>query len=152
MEELIDAGVPEELANSDTYVAAKGTIDNPTAFDARFFGISPNEAELIDPQQRLFLETCWHAMESAGYIPGDIKGSVGVWGGASTGMRNSTYQLNNVYNNGGPAPEEQVNAMLGNASGYLSTRVSYKLNFTGPSVTVQSACSTSLVAHVRACS
>ncbi|HSM06623.1 MAG TPA: amino acid adenylation domain-containing protein [Longimicrobiales bacterium] len=149
-EELAEAGIPQELIRDPAYVKARGLIDQPEAFDAAFFGISPREAELMDPQHRLFLETCWHALENAGYAPASVDGRVGVWGGMSTGMSNDTYLHSNL---GGPrgVPEEDVlSAMLGNENDYLTTRVSYKLNLRGPSVNVQTACSTSLVAVVQA--
>ena len=149
-EELAEAGVARELIEDPAYVKARGLLDEPEAFDAAFFGISPREAELMDPQHRLFLETCWHALENAGYAPASVEGRVGVWGGMSTGMSNDTYLHSNL---GGPrgVPEEDVlPAMLGNENDYLTTRVSYKLNLRGPSVNLQTACSTSLVAVVQA--
>lgn len=150
-EEMIAAGVDPNTASSPNYVGARGLINNPNHFDATFFGISPNEAKLIDPQQRIFLESCWHAMESAGY-KASTNSNVGVWGGVSTGMTHSTYMLSNLYSGGsGLKEEDTITAMLGNAAGYLTTRVSYKLNLHGPSINVQTACSTSLVAVAQAC-
>ncbi len=150
-EQLLAAGIPPEKVADPHYVKARGLIKNPELFDAAFFGISPREAELMDPQQRLFLETCWHALESAGYAPSTVAGAVGVWGGMSTGMTNNTYLLSNLHS----APDlldsaDQLPAMLGNENDYLTTRVSYKLNLRGPSINVQSACSTSLVAAAQA--
>ncbi|MEJ2538831.1 MAG: amino acid adenylation domain-containing protein [Gemmatimonadota bacterium] len=149
-EELAASGIPEHLIRDPSYVRARGLLDDPEMFDAGFFGISPREAELMDPQHRLFLETCWHALENAGYAPASVDARVGVWGGMSTGMSNDTYLHSNL---GGPrgVPEEDVlSAMLGNENDYLTTRVSYKLNLRGPSVNVQTACSTSLMAVVQA--
>ncbi len=149
-EELAAAGVSRELIDDPSFVKARGLLERPELFDAAFFGISPHEAELMDPQHRLFLETCWHALENAGYAPASVAGAVGVWGGRSTGMSNDTYLHTNL---GGPrgVPEQDVlPAMLGNENDYLCTRVSYKLNLRGPSVNVQSACSTSLIAIVQA--
>ncbi len=148
--ELAEEGVPAHLIDDPSYVPVRGLLDRPEFFDAGFFGIAPREAELMDPQHRLFLETCWHALESAGYAPSQIDAPVGVWGGMSTGMSNDTYLHSNL---GGPkgVPEEDVlPAMLGNENDYLTTRVSYKLNLRGPSVNVQTACSTSLMAIVQA--
>jgi amino acid adenylation domain-containing protein len=149
-EELASSGVPDHLVRDPSYVKARGLISDPELFDAAFFGISPHEAELMDPQHRLFLETCWHGLENAGYAPASTKGQVGVWGGMSTGMSNDTYLHANL---GGPSgvPEEDVlSAVLGNENDYLTSRVSYKLNLRGPSVNVQTACSTSLMAVVQA--
>jgi amino acid adenylation domain-containing protein len=150
-EELRDAGVPEELLDDPDYVPARGCIADPLGFDAEFFGIAPREAELMDPQQRLFLEACWTALESAGYAPDAAPGAVGVWGGVSTGMHNDTYLLRVLHARPqGVAPADSLAAMLGNQNDYLTTRVSHKLGLRGPSVSVQSACSTSLLAIAEA--
>ena len=150
-EELRAAGVPEsDVANPD-YVPRRGLVTAPEMFDAAFFGIGRREAALMDPQQRLFLETCWHALEDGAIDPKTFPGLVGVWGGQSTGMSNNTYLMSNLHGTGVLQPEDQLPAMLGNENDYLTTRVSYKLNLRGPSVNVQTACSTSLVAVVQAC-
>ena len=151
-EEMLKAGVATELVEDPNYVPVRGLFEDPEAFDAAFFGVSVREAELMDPQHRVFLESCWAAIESAGYAPSKLRGNVGVWGGMSTGMTNNTYLLSNLH---GPraqklAQEDQLAAMLGNENDYLTTRVSYKLNLSGPSVNVQTACSTSLVAITQA--
>src|SRR5262249_4636210 len=117
------------------------------SFDAAFFGISVREAELMDPQQRVFLETAWHALEHAGYDPRRSPAQTGIF----AGMTNNTYYLASVH-----AHCEALGlaalpmAMMGNEKDYLATRVSYKLDLRGPSVTVQTACSTSLVAVCQA--
>jgi len=150
-EELQQSGIDAAaLANPD-FVKVRGLIREPEAFDAAFFGISQREAELMDPQHRLFLETCWHALEHAGMAPTLFAGLIGVWGGMSTGMTNNTYLLANLHAHGHLDPEDVLGAMLGNENDYLTTRVSYKLHLRGPSVNVQSACSTSLVAVAQAC-
>ncbi len=150
-DELLAAGIAPDKVADPNYVKARGLIKDPELFDAAFFGITPREAELMDPQQRLFLETCWHALEAAGYAPSSMERSVGVWGGMSTGMNNNTYLLSNLHSVPGLLdPADQLPAMLGNENDYLTTRVSYKLNLRGPSVNVQSACSTSLVAAAQA--
>ena len=149
-EELVEAGIPNDLVADPSYVKARGLLDHPELFDAAFFGISPREAEMMDPQHRLFLETCWHALEAAGYAPASIPGPVGVWGGMSTGMSNDTYLHSNLGGPGGVPEQDGLQAMLGNENDYLTTRVSYKLNLRGPSVNVQTACSTSLVAISQA--
>jgi amino acid adenylation domain-containing protein len=151
-EQLRAAGVdPADLENPD-YVKARGLLKDPELFDAAFFGISQREAALMDPQQRLFLETCWQALEHAAIAPLSFPGAIGVWGGLSTGMTNNTYLLSNLHANPGALqPEDVLPALLGNENDYLTTRVSYKLNLRGPSVNVQTACSTSLVAIAQAC-
>ena len=150
-EELRASGISPSLIENPDYVKARGLIDGPELFDAAFFGISHREAELMDPQQRLFLETCWLALEHAGIAPSTFSGPIGVWGGMSTGMTNNTYLLSNLHSHPGQLEAEDVlPAMLGNENDYLTTRVSYKLHLRGPSVNVQSACSTSLVAIAQA--
>ncbi|GAA1297074.1 type I polyketide synthase [Saccharothrix xinjiangensis] len=142
-DDLLDAGLPARgLANPDR-VRARPILDGIDLFDADFFGYSPREAEVIDPQQRLFLECCWEAMESAGYDPERFTGAAGVFGGGGP----SSYFLSNLYNN--PPFMRSVGmfpAMLGNDKDFLAPRVSYKLNLRGPSINVVTGCSTSLVA------
>ena len=147
-EELAEAGLdPAALRQDPGFVPAHGILKNPEYFDAAFFGINPREAEVMDPQHRLFLETAWEALENAGCDPAQYRGQIGVFGG----MSNNTYYLNNLHEHhelqkfAGPAISQ------GNEKDYLTTRVSYKLNLKGPSVNVNTACSTSLVAIVQAC-
>src|SRR6185436_15110981 len=112
-----------------------------------FFGYAPREADLLDPQQRLFLESAWEALERAGYDPKRYAGLIGVYAGASTNG-----YLANIYSN--PELVQTVGvlqATMGSKSDHLPTRVSYKLNLRGPSLNVQTACSTSLVAVHQAC-
>ena len=150
-EQLLAAGIPAELVADPNYVKVRGLINKPEEFDAAFFGFRPREAELMDPQHRIFLETCWHAIEMSGYALSKCPGNVGVWGGMSTGMSNNTYLLNNLHSHPDVLEEEDIlPAMLGNENDYLTTRVSHKLNLKGPSVNVQCACSTSLVAITTA--
>jgi acyl transferase domain-containing protein len=139
----------ERQVASGTWVGAGYFLADVDKFDAGFFGYSPNEAELIDPQQRIFLEAAWSAMEDAGCIPDDYRGAGAVFAG--TGL--SRYFLNNVYANRNImlASDRDLIAGIGNEPDYLTNRVAYKLNLTGPSVTVQTACSTSLVAIHMAC-
>ncbi len=127
--ELLGSGVDRASIHSKDYVPSAGFLDDADLFDARFFNMAPREAVGMDPQQRLFLETAWHALERAGYDPGRFPGKIGVYAGASA----------NRY----------ANQPGGND--FLPTRVSYKLNLTGPSLNVQTACSTSLVAVHLAC-
>jgi amino acid adenylation domain-containing protein/FkbH-like protein len=147
-DELIQAGVPENLLKNPDYVKRCPVLDGSDLFDPGFFGYTPREAEKIDPQQRIFLECSWDAFEDAGYVPGQIDAAVGVFAGC--GMNN--YMLKNVL----AQPELLENILnfqtfIGNDKDFLTTRVSYKLGLTGPSLSVQTACSTSLTAVQLAC-
>lgn len=148
-EELLWAGVELDKLRDPSYVKANAVLDDVDMFDAEFFGYSPREAELMDPQHRLFLESAWEALEGAGYDADSFQGSIAVYGG-SGGM--GTYLVNNI---GGrddimsSAGEHQI--FIANDKDFLTTRVSYKLNLSGPSITVQTGCSTSLVAVATAC-
>jgi amino acid adenylation domain-containing protein len=147
--ELAESGLdPAELRRHGQYVPARGVLADADCFDAAFFGVHPKEAEVMDPQHRLFLETCWAAMENAGYVPGRAHGSVGVFGGATY----NTYYLHAIH----PRPDviDMIGpelVMFGNEKDYLTTRVAYKLDLKGPAVNVSTACSTSLVAVAQAC-
>jgi acyl transferase domain-containing protein len=146
-EELAAAGVDRETYSQPNYVRARAPLDDVELFDAALFGINPREAEMMDPQQRLFLECALEALESAGYDSQRYEGAIGIFGGANI----STY-LGILYSN----PERirsfgMYNTLLANDKDYLTTRVAYKLNLRGPAVTVQTACSTSLVAVHLAC-
>jgi amino acid adenylation domain-containing protein len=143
----LDPGVPAEQRNDPAYVAARGVIDGVEDFDAAFFGISPREAELMDPQQRIFLELCWECMERGGYVPDAHDGPVGVFGG----MHNATYFQRHVSSR--PDLIDKLGAfqvMLDNEKDYLATRIAHKLNLTGPAISMNTACSTSLVAISQA--
>jgi amino acid adenylation domain-containing protein len=148
-EQLAAAGLdPAELRNRGHYVAARGVLEQADGFDAAFFGIHPKEAEVMDPQQRVFLEACWTALERAGYAPSQMGGSVGVFGGATF----NTYYLHALHQR--PDLIELVGPemlMFGNEKDYLTTRVAYKLGLKGPALNVSTACSTSLVAVAQAC-
>ncbi|OQW95902.1 MAG: hypothetical protein BWK79_00785 [Beggiatoa sp. IS2] len=145
-QELIEAGIHPTLLKNKNYVKAKGMLDNVAEFDAAFFGFSPKEAALTDPQQRLFLECAWEALENAGYNPKTYTGSIGVYGGMS-GL--DTYLLKNIYSNAQfRETTDDFQIALSNGNDFVCTRVSYKLNLRGPSIAIQTACSTSLVAVV----
>lgn len=147
-EELIAAGNDPELIKNPSYVPARAVLEEGEFFDAAFFGFSPREAEIIDPQQRLFLECAWEAVENAGYDTERFTGAVGVFGGMSM----NSYLSNNVQANPDILTKMGFyQIMLGNDKDFLTTRVSYKLNLKGPSINVQTACSTSLVAVQLAC-
>lgn len=147
-EQLIEKGVSEELINNPNYVYANGIIDRGDLFDASFFGITPREADFMDPQHRLFLEVCYEALEDGGYIVGKAPLNIGVFAGA--GMNNylfkSLIKHPSALRNLG-----EFQTMINNDKDFLTTRVSYKLNLTGPSYDIQTACSTSLVAVHTAC-
>ncbi|MDI9240388.1 amino acid adenylation domain-containing protein [Lysobacter sp. LF1] len=143
----LDPSVGASDRNDPGYVAARGVIDGVELFDAAFFGIGPREAELMDPQQRIFLELCWECLERGGHVPDAAESSVGIF----AGMNNATY-----FQRHASAHPELVNrvgalqVMLGNEKDYIATRVAHKLNLTGPAVSVHNACSTSLVAISQA--
>lgn len=142
-EDVAASGVTPELSNQPNYVPAKAMIEGMALFDAAFFGFTPREAEILDPQHRLFLECAWEALESAGYYPQTDAGTIGIFAGAAL----SQYFLNHIFGN----PEltkvfSDYQLRLANDPEFLATRTAYKLNLTGPALMVQSACSTSLVA------
>ncbi|MCL6753055.1 SDR family oxidoreductase [Nostoc sp. CCCryo 231-06] len=147
-EELTSTGVDPSLLNDPNYVKASGILENIDLFDAAFFGFSPREAEITDPQHRLFLECVWEALENAGYNSETYSGQIGVFAGVAT----STYLLSNLYSNRDLMESvDSHQILIGNDKDFLPTQVSYKLNLRGPSINVQTACSTSLVAVHLAC-
>jgi acyl transferase domain-containing protein/SAM-dependent methyltransferase len=141
-EELREAGVDPGLAADPSFVPAGAALDGVELFDAGLFRFTPREAELLDPQHRLLLEHAWEALENAGHAPG---GRVGVFAGASFGR----YLHRNLRHL--QEEDEGLQAVIGNDKDFLSTRLSYKLDLRGPSLDVQTACSTSLVAVWMAC-
>ncbi len=141
-DELLAAGVPPELVQDPRYVKAAALVDGIELFDAGLFGYSPREAEVMDPQHRVFLEVAWETLERAGYDSTRYPGSIGVFAGSNL----STYLL---QMHADPRVRSSVNmlqAILGNDKDSLTTTVSYKLDLRGPSIAVQTFCSTSLVA------
>ncbi|UOM34328.1 type I polyketide synthase [Acuticoccus sp. I52.16.1] len=144
-EELLAAGVAPALLRHPNYVRAAPALTDVDMFDAAFFGISPKEAELMDPQHRLFLEHAWLALENAGRIASEFDGRIGIYGGSSI----SSYLLFNLKP--GEGHTDSLQTVLGNDKDYLATRVAYKLGLDGPAVTVQTACSTALAAVSLAC-
>ncbi|MER6332875.1 SDR family NAD(P)-dependent oxidoreductase [Streptomyces sp. NPDC001034] len=141
--ELRDSGVPGSEAAAPGYVPAKGALDDIAGFDSRLFGYGALEASVIDPQQRIFLECAWAALEDAGCDPDRAGGPIAVYAGSLL----STYLIRNLL------PRADLRASLGvpllfqsNQPDQLATRAAYKLNLRGPAITVQTACSTSLVA------
>ncbi|GAA2898270.1 hypothetical protein GCM10010517_63360 [Streptosporangium fragile] len=144
---LADGAAPEEIAHPD-YVPAFGALDDMAGFDARFFGLSPREAQMLDPQHRLFLECAWEALEHAGHPSDATEAVTGVY----AGVGENSYFLNNLLPNGDlVARVGAFQTSIGNDKDFVPTRVSYKLNLRGPSVSVQTGCSTSLVAVHLAC-
>jgi phthiocerol/phenolphthiocerol synthesis type-I polyketide synthase E len=144
-EQLRSAGVDDATLLSPDYVRRGSVIDDADGFDAEFFGISRREAEIMDPQQRVFLECAWEAFEHAGYTGSGER--VGVFAGA--GMNTYVLQLLNSPSVLASAGGYQM--MLANDKDFLATRVAYKMNLRGPAVSVQTACSTSLAAVHLAC-
>lgn len=147
-EELLAAGVdPALLTQSHQYVKAKPVLADVEMFDAQFFGFTPREAELMDPQHRLLLECAWESLESAGYNSETYPGQIGVYAGLGLG----TYLLRNLVPNLDRLAVDNLQLLMSNDKDFGPTRVSYKLNLKGPSVSVGTACSTSLVAVQMAC-
>lgn len=129
------------------YVKAGGVLEDAELFDAAFFGFTPRDAEITDPQQRLFLECAWTALERAGYDPETYEGRIGVYAGAGL----NDYLLRVLSNRGRLTLVSNFQAIIGNEKDHLPTQVSYKLNLKGPSLNCQTTCSTSLVAVGLAC-
>ncbi|HZI20318.1 MAG TPA: MupA/Atu3671 family FMN-dependent luciferase-like monooxygenase [Pyrinomonadaceae bacterium] len=147
-EELLAEGVGRAVLADPGYVKAKGVLEDVELFDAAFFGVTPREAEITDPQQRFFLECAWEALEDAGYDSEQYDGLIGLFGGASL---NSYLLLNLMSGAGLIDPANVLQSSIPNRTDHLTTRAAYKLNLKGPAVTVQTACSTSLVAVHLAC-
>ncbi|NKD88682.1 KR domain-containing protein [Haematospirillum sp. 15-248] len=146
-EELDQAGIPESIRQNPDFVPMASVVPRVAHFDAAFFGFSPQEAESIDPQQRLFLTLAWEALDSAGYA-GQARGmNIGVFGATRMG----TYRLWTRADTVGIGAPRTLQALIGNDKDYLASRVAYRLGLTGPAVTVQTACSSSLVAVHTAC-
>lgn len=147
--QLLAAGESRGALADPNYVKAALVLPDMEAFDAGFFGFTPREGAILDPQHRHFLEACWEALEDAGHAPSRFKGAVGVFGGC--GMQ--AYMARNLLSN--PKLVDEIGLFLlrhtGNDKDFLTTRVSYLFNLSGPSVGVQTACSTSLVAVHVAC-
>jgi 3-oxoacyl-(acyl-carrier-protein) synthase/thioesterase domain-containing protein/SAM-dependent methyltransferase/acyl carrier protein len=145
-EQLEEAGVDRTLLDDPAYVKSAPVLEDAGMFAASFFGYSPREASRMDPQQRLFLEACWEALEHAGYAPGTFDGPISLFGGSTI----NTYGLARC-----DVPStldmDFVSDVMSLDKDFLTTRISYKLDLKGPSVNVQTACSTGLVAVHMAC-
>ena len=147
-EELIKMGIDGHLLDNPRFVAADAILEGMDQFDAAFFDYSAREAEIMDPQHRLFLESSWEVLESAGYNSEQYEGRISVFAGANL----SGYMIRNLYSN--PGLVENVGTfkiMIANGQDFLATKVSYKMNLTGPSVNVNTLCSSSMVAVHYAC-
>ncbi len=145
--EALDPAVSAATRSDASYVRARGIIDGIHEFDAAFFGLTPKLAEVMDPQQRVFLEIAWEALEQTGYLPQLNSGRIGVYAGCG----NNTYYLNNILPN--QAVVDQIGAfqaMTVNEKDYIASRTAYQLDLKGPAVSVYSACSTSLLAITQA--
>jgi amino acid adenylation domain-containing protein len=145
--EELDAAIPAHLRNDPLYVPARGVLADIEQFDAQFFGLNPKLAQTMDPQQRIFLEIAWEALEQAGYLPAVYSGRVGVFAGTGT----NTYYHHNVLTH--PEVVSQVGSLqvsTVNEKDYIASRTAYQLDLKGPAVSVYSACSTSLLAIAQA--
>ena len=146
-DELLEVGFNPARLSDLYYVKAAGILDDIEMFDGPFFGFNPQEAEITDPQHRLFLECAWEVFEAAATIRRDIQG---VWRVRRRSL--NSYLLSNLMSHANFEDGAGIfQILIGNDKDHLSTRVSYKLNLKGPSLTVQTACSTSLVAVHVAC-
>ncbi len=146
--ELEELGVPPEQYGAPGFVKTSGgQLTGKESFDAAFFDYTPREAEVMDPQTRIFHECAWAAMENAGYAPIDYAGTVGVYAGASS----SSYWENLSYVSGKSDVLGEAASKYLSSKDFLATRIAYKLNLRGPGLTLQTACSTSLVAIHLAC-
>jgi amino acid adenylation domain-containing protein len=145
--EELDPSLPESLRKDPLYIGARGILPSAKTFDAHFFGLNPQLAAAMDPQIRVFLEISFEALEQAGHLPKHYKGSIGVYSGSEI----NTYYENNIFNN------KELKSSVGelqiytvNGKDFIAPRTSYHLNLKGPSVSVHSACSTSLLAIAEA--
>ncbi|WP_195576329.1 type I polyketide synthase [Paenibacillus sp. 1001270B_150601_E10] len=146
--EIAESGVSDIMRRNVSYIARGGVLQGVENFDADFFEFTASDAKLTDPQQRLFLECAWEALENSGYPPAPDPQAIGVYGSMSA----STYLLRHISQSREFGQEVlSYPVMIGNDKDFLCTRVSYKLNLSGPSVSVQTACSSSLAAVHIAC-
>jgi len=145
----LDASLPAALRHDPLYVPARGVLPESQIreFDAAFFGLNPRLAELMDPQQRLFMTLAWEALEQTGHLPAHYAGRVGVFAGCGP---NDYYQRNVLLNAKLTSALGPMQVQTANEKDYVALRTAYQLNLTGPAVSVQSACSTSLLAVAQA--
>lgn len=145
--EELDKAIPDAIRNDPAYVKARGVIEGTDLFDATFFGISPKLAELMDPQHRLFLEASRNLLEKTGYLSEKTTSVTGVFAGCST---NTYFNNNVVWHRDKIETQGSIPVISVSDKDYVSSRVSYQLNLSGPAVNVNTACSTSLVAIAQA--
>lgn len=147
-DQLLKMGVNEDLIDNPRFTSADAILEGMDEFDASFFGYSAREAEIMDPQHRLFLECAWEVLEKAGYTSDKYDGRVAVYGSANL----SGYMIHNLYSN--PDLTDKLGSfkiMIANGQDFLATKVSYKMNLMGPSMSVNTLCSSSCVAIHNAC-
>lgn len=147
-EVLAKAGVDADLLSDPNYIKAQSKLSDIQCFDADFFDISAGEAQIMDPQQRLFMACVWHALEDATYPPGSTDSVIGLYAGCGQNHYVRDHILPNLASDD---LSTQYQIMIHNQANYLCTKVAYKLNLTGPAITLQTGCSTSLVAVHQAC-
>jgi acyl transferase domain-containing protein/thioesterase domain-containing protein/acyl carrier protein len=147
--QLSSIGISQSLLQNPDFVRAGAPLAHLDEFDAGFFGINPREAAIMDPQQRLFLESVWQALEHAGYAPGTFVGSTGVFAGSGA----NSYLIHNLLHEPDLVEKDGIFLLrhTGNDKDVLATRVSYQMDLQGPSLNIQTTCSTSLVAVHLAC-
>ncbi|MDZ8257290.1 MAG: beta-ketoacyl synthase N-terminal-like domain-containing protein [Nostoc sp. ChiQUE01b] len=148
-EDILNSAIDPAILNNPRHVKAGAVLEDIELFDAAFFGFNPREAAIMDPQHRFFLECSWQALEDAGYDSENFAGEIGIYGG----MGWNSYLLFNIASNRNNLLNLEIGqqTLLGNEKDFLTTRTSYKLNLKGPSINVQTGCSTSLVAISLAC-
>jgi phthiocerol/phenolphthiocerol synthesis type-I polyketide synthase E len=148
-EELRAAGLDESIINGQDYVKSAGIIKDVDQFDANFFGYSQKDAELADPQSRIFLECAWEALEDSGYVPETFDGKIGVYGSAYA----SNYLLKNLPRHVAESAkkENEFYTLYQCVNDYLATNTAYKLNLKGPSISIQTWCTSTIVATHLAC-
>ncbi|GJL50632.1 MAG: hypothetical protein NPIRA01_18590 [Nitrospirales bacterium] len=144
----------DAIRNNPDFVRARGILEDVDLFDAGFFGFTPRDASILDPQQRIWLECAWEALEVSGHAPDKFKGAIGVFAGSylnSYLLHNLCVDRNYIEGLVRFRSVDAFQTLISNDKDYLPMRTSYKLNLHGPSVNVQTACSTSLVAVCQAC-
>jgi len=142
-DQLLAEGISPDLLKNPSYVKSSAVIEDIDLFDANFFEINPREAEILDPQQRLFLECAWEALETTGYDPQNYPGLIGIYAGIGI----NSYLLNKlIYHRQQLESIGEYQVIIDSDKDFLPTRVAYKLNLRGPAINIQTACSTSLVA------
>jgi len=147
-EELINSLISNELLENPNYVKARGILKDIDKFDADFFGFNPRDARITDPQHKLLMECVWQALETAGYVPEKTKGIIGLY----ASMADSSYLINNLCKNAEILQNiDWLQMRIATSMMSLATQISYRLNLTGPSININTACSSALVSIATAC-